>query len=167
MVGRQIKKGPIKTEKKKTKKARPAVRLVKPLPLVTLSLEEGAHYFPKDPPRDTTDILARNCSLLDCRRYASGSTTTLPLSTIESSEGTENESNKTRNIMDNRVEGTSEGNLFRQDFPGLPNPTGVDRGRSNTKDGTRGKPGSSIGSHVKFSGGKTSVATTHLDCRGS
>ncbi|ROT73590.1 hypothetical protein C7M84_007984 [Penaeus vannamei] len=80
VVGRQIKKGPVKIEKRKPKKARPAERLVKPLPLITLSLEEGAHYGPREHalphhhphPRETPGAFARRCYLLDCRRYAAG-----------------------------------------------------------------------------------------------
>ncbi|XP_071539355.1 uncharacterized protein [Panulirus ornatus] len=157
VVGRQIRRGPIKPEKKRTKKARPAVRLVKPLPLITLSLEDGAH----NPARDTTDVLARNCSLLDCRRYASGSTASLPLSTTtESSEGTENESNKLRSITSSRVEGAGEGH--RQDFPELGTPVGGDCSRSNTRDGAGGGRGGG-GNKAESS----SVSTTNLDCRGS
>lgn len=80
VVGRQIKKGPVKVEKRKPKKVRPAERLVKPLPLITLSLEEGAHYGPREHalphhhphPRETPGAFARRCYLLDCRRYAVG-----------------------------------------------------------------------------------------------
>ncbi|XP_068212970.1 tubulin glycylase 3A-like isoform X2 [Palaemon carinicauda] len=89
VVGRQIKKGPIKIEKRRPKKVKPAPRLVKPLPLITLSLEEGTSGVPsRDPPsKDAADPLSRHCSILDCRRYSSNSTTNpVPVSAAASSE---------------------------------------------------------------------------------
>ncbi|XP_064093298.1 LOW QUALITY PROTEIN: uncharacterized protein LOC135206044 [Macrobrachium nipponense] len=94
VVGRQIKKGPIKLEKRKPKKVKPAPRLVKPLPLITLSLEEGTGGLPpqKEPAttsssKDATDSSSpsRPCSILDCRRY-SNSTTTAATSSESSDE---------------------------------------------------------------------------------
>lgn len=93
-MGRQIKKGPIRPERKKTKKIRPAERQVKPLPMITLSLEEGPNntlQAQREPAREPPGAMTRHCSLLDCRKYASGSTMSLPISSVaESSEvGTE------------------------------------------------------------------------------
>ncbi|XP_042230621.1 tubulin monoglycylase TTLL3-like isoform X2 [Homarus americanus] len=169
VVGRQIKKGPLKAEKRKAKKARPAVRVVKPLPLITLSLEEGATQFaPRgDPSRDTNGALTRHCSLLDCRKYASGSITSLAISNIESIQSAINESDKLNRSRDNRLNGCSEGNQLKKlSEESITLTVGESITKSSDSEGI--KHGSSGGPHSTLTAGKaSSVGATQLDWRGS
>ncbi|XP_045619331.2 LOW QUALITY PROTEIN: tubulin glycylase 3E [Procambarus clarkii] len=165
VVGRQIKKGPIKAEKKKTKKARPAVRVVKPLPLITLSLEESVHYTPKDVSRDSSGTLTRHCSILDCRKYAIGSIASLPISSFtEASEKVDNEWEKINQSANSHVEICSEGSIAKQVIRDINN-SREDSRRYKTNESIEGK-NTLVSSHTHTTG-KSSVVNTHLGCRGS
>lgn len=116
VVGRQIKKGPLRPEKRKIKKIRPAERQVKPLPLITLSLEEGPNHTlhaQRDPARDPPGTITRHCSLLDCRKYTGGSMTSLPISSAaESSEAEDDDSRLAKTLLSTASEGKHSNPVF-------------------------------------------------------
>lgn len=135
VVGRQIKKGPIRPERRKTKKTRPAERVVKPLPLITLSLEEGPNntlHAQRDPARDSSGVMTRHCSLLDCRKYVNGSTMSLPISSVaESSELEDEDCKQAKTLMGS----SSDPRHSKPVFPDvLHTPTTIDCDKNRPRD---------------------------------
>ncbi|KAG0714795.1 Tubulin glycylase 3A [Chionoecetes opilio] len=135
VVGRQIKKGPLRPEKRRPKKTRPAERQVRPLPLITLSLEEGPNHTlhaQRDPAKEAPGTLTRHCSILDCRKYANGSITSLPMSSAaESSEVEDEDSRHARTLLST----VSEGVDSKAVLPGVPRVAALaDYERGRTRD---------------------------------
>lgn len=137
-MGRQIKKGPIRPEKRKTKKTRPAERQVKALPLITLSLEEGPNntlHAQREPAREPPGAMTRHCSLLDCRKYANGSTISLPISSVvESSEADDEDCKQAKTFMGN----SSETRLSKPVFPDVLRSTTTPRDVTEDRGGSQG-----------------------------
>lgn len=143
VVGRQIKKGPIRPEKRKTKKTRPAERQVKALPLITLSLEEGPNntlHAQREPAREPPGAMTRHCSLLDCRKYANGSTISLPISSVAESSEVEDEDCKQAKIF---MSSSSETRLSKPVFPDVLHATTTpDYDKNRPRDVTEDRGGS-------------------------
>lgn len=156
VVGRQIKKGPIRPERRKTKKTRPAERQVKPLPLITLSLEEGPNHTlhaQRDPAREPPGAVTRHCSLLDCRKYASGSTISLPISSVAESSEVEDENCKHAKTF---VSSSSEPRYSTPVFPDVLNTTTTnDCEKSKPRDITEDNKSGSQGSRTAVTPGRT------------
>ncbi|XP_063842588.1 tubulin monoglycylase TTLL3-like [Scylla paramamosain] len=109
VVGRQIKKGPLRPEKRKSKKVRPIERQVKPLSLITLSLEEGPNntlHAQREPAaREPSGTISRHCSILDCRKYGVGNTTSLPIFSNAESEAEDEECRHARALLSPACDG--------------------------------------------------------------
>ncbi|MPC20938.1 Tubulin glycylase 3A [Portunus trituberculatus] len=109
VVGRQIKKGPLRPEKRKSKKVRPAERQVKPLSLITLSLEEGPNntlQAQREPAaRESSGTISRHCSILDCRKYGAGNITSLPIFPNAESEAEDEECRHARPLLNAGCDG--------------------------------------------------------------
>ena len=137
VVGRQIKKGPLRPEKRKSKKVRPAERQVKPLSLITLSLEEGPNntlQAQREPAaRESPGTISRHCSILDCRKYGVGNTTSMPIFPNAESEAEDEECRNVRALLSSACDGRHSKTL-------LPDVPQAECDKKQNQRHTRGSP---------------------------